>query len=274
MSIKAGFLGYAIVDGIIIRCNDFSLNPKQDVLFYDHIVGLRDSIPSSIFSGKGDIGNLNIQRKVMRPGVKICQGGINYPMIESDPLYMLAKTADDFDLSFNYSCNSIKRTFINCKVNNYNFTITSGDFATVSVDIIAQTVSESESGADLYNDEIKMITWDSFSISTPVIDSFINSFSLTINNNCNPVYTAGANNVLNLNPLGIRVGMQEISGTISYYSDCAPLAGVGEPTTIQIASTGISEELNVVFKPQEINGSIGPMICPLNFVGINYALGE
>ncbi len=273
MSINAGFLGLAEVNGSKLRCNDFSMNPRQDALFYDHIIGLRDNIPSTLFGGKGDANQLNKQKVMWRPSVKICQGGIGYPLIETDPLFELAKKGNSFNLTFAYDCESA-RTFIDCVVNTYTFSVTAGDIATITADIMARTVTES-GPLGIYDAESKMVTWDDFDIITKGgADAEIQSMTFTVNNNCKPVYTAGANNILNLNPLAIRVGMQEVSGSISYYGKGADLVSIGGEGTITLSSTEFNVDLNVLFKPQERASSIGPVIAPLLFVGRDYALGE
>jgi len=274
MSVNAGFLGLASVNGTLLRCQDFSMNPRQDALFYDHIIGLRDNIPGSLFGSKGDVGALNPQKIIWRPSVKICQGGISYPLIETDPLFELAKLGGPlFNLTFAYDCESA-RTFTDCVVNTYTFSVTAGDIATITADIMARTVNEA-GPLGRYDVESKIVTWDDFDITTEGgAGAEIQSMTFTVNNNCKPVYTAGANNILNLDPLAIRVGMQEVSGSISYYGKGADLVSIGGEGTITLSSTEFNVNLNVLFKPQERSSSIGPVIAPLSFVGRDYALGE
>jgi hypothetical protein len=275
MSINSGFLGLAEVNGSKLRCRDFSMNPRQDALFYDHIIGLRDNIPSTLFSGKGDVGELNPQKVIWRPSVKICQGGIGYPLIGADPLFQLAKTGTSFPLTFAYDCESA-RTFTGCVVNTYSFSITAGDIASITADIMAITVEDAEP-LGRYDMEEKIVTWDDFDvIATGGPNAEIQSMTFTVNNNCKPIYTAGANQVgaSNLNPLTIRVGMQEVSGSISYYGKGANLLSIGGDGIITISSTMFNVDLNVLFKPQERAASIGPVISQLSFVGRDYALGE
>ena len=80
--IKPGYLGILDLNGQKIRCTAFNVVPRQEPLFYDHIIGLRDSIPSTVFDDKQDDGSLNAQKKFWRPSVKIYQGGISYPMTQ------------------------------------------------------------------------------------------------------------------------------------------------------------------------------------------------
>jgi hypothetical protein len=279
-NINPGFLGIADIGTKRIRCNDFNVNLKQEALFYDHTIGLRDNIPTYLFEGKGDTGQLNPQKIIWRPGVKICQGGIGFYMDEDNvsTLFDEAKRGSDFDMSFTYTCNDIKRNFYGCKVNNYTFSVTASDIATVSADIMAMDMEDS-TGIDLYTEERKIVTWDDIKVIVDGVgDIPIQSITFSVNNNCMPIYTAGANNDNSLSPLKIRVGMQEITGTISYYNKGDSLKffeDVISPSTINITSSdGYSVNLNVIFKPQERAGSVSAVISPLAFVGVDFALGE
>ena len=96
-------MGLCVIDGLKIRVSDFSVNVKQEVQFYDHIIGLRDSLPSGLDT-KGDAGKLNVQKTFWRPGVKICSGGISFPATVKNlkKTFDLVKAGDDFELKFTY----------------------------------------------------------------------------------------------------------------------------------------------------------------------------
>lgn len=274
-SIKAGYLGIASIDGTMVRCQDFSMNPKQEPKFYDHIFGLRDAAQASLFGGKGDIGALNPQKILWRPGVKIYQGGMSFPLTEriGTLFFDLARTGNDFNLEFAYDCES-GRLFEGCKVNSYTFTVTAGDLATVNVDIIGMKASPT--GGLSYDVDEKLLTWDDFQIASASLDTSIQSLTLNVNNNCKPVYTAGGNAELKLNPIRIRVGMQEVTGSIAIYNKGAPLRfmeDIAESTPLTITSSSGERSLNVIFKPQERSASIGPVISQLSFVGVDHAMG-
>jgi hypothetical protein len=301
--IKAGFIGLAKVDGTYVRCTDFSINPRQTAQFYDHIIGLRDTIPKTIFEGKGDEDTIKPQKKIWRPSVKIYQGQIGYPLtlfkspllthgtllmhakIKS-PLLTHAKKGTDFDINFAYTCKDIIRKFTGCKVNQYTFSITAGDFAKISADIMAvsgedMAVSgEDSNNQSRYTEVEKLITWDDVTIKIDnVWADCMRSFTFTVNNNCKPIYTAGKNNDGDkLNPAVIRVGMQEVTGSISYYNkgeDLSFMEDIDSVKKISISmSDGFDVDLNVIFQPQERTSAIGPIISNLPFVGVDYAMGE
>lgn len=278
-TIKPGYMGIATIAGVNLRCNDFSMQAIQSPLFYDHVFGLRDSGGGSLYAGKSDTGVINTQKRIMRPSVKIYQGGISYPItdLSGDPLFQYAKTGDDFDVDFQYTC-GINRTFGLCKINTYTFTATGGDLCQVSADIIGITGSDGDSD-DRYDAEEKLLTWDDIMVAVDTGGSSdpINAITFTVNNNCKPIYTAGGNVAFSLEPVKLRVGMQEVSGSISYYNkgaDLLFLEGIESSSGINISGDGINMDLNVVFKPQERSSSIGPIISSLPFVGVDKALGE
>jgi hypothetical protein len=266
MSIKAGFLGYAIVDGTTIRINDSSLNLHREPLFFDHIVGLRDNIPSGIFGDKGDSGELNRQKIIYRKSNIKIQGSISYPLIQDDPLFDLAKTGDSFNIRIVYGCN-VGRSFSDCVVNTYNISVNAGDFASVTADIWAIEANDDDSWSK-QTDETKIITWDNFTISE--YDK-ISGFSLDINNNCSFIYTASS--IGDGTPLKIRVGMQEVTGNFSIYNRAGDLSLSGEKT-INISCDALSMNLKCLLRPSEMQASLGPVVSSIPFVGVDRALGE
>lgn len=295
--INVGYTGFIELDGKKIRCLDFSVNPVQEPLFYDHIIGLRDSTPSSIFGAKGDNAKLNAQRSIWRAGVKTYQGAITFPLTSliGSPFFEYAKTGDSFDLEFTYTCNvsePTKRKFSGCKVNTYSFSISAGDIASVTVNIMAESCEDDTDppptsssiltifGGSVthYTDVEKIVTWDDVNISSTIIGSKpIQGFTVNINNACKPIYTAGSNFGLSLDPFKLRVGMQMVDGSIALYNKGNALTFMEDITnasTITVSTTdGFNMELTVIFRPQERTGSISSIISSLPFVGVDKALG-
>ena len=282
--LNAGFLGYAEIDATtIIRCSEFSVNPRQEVLFYDHVIGLRDSVPDplNIYEGKDDVGALNPQKIIYRPGVKIYQGSLAFPATETSMVAMfdLARNGNDFEMVFKHTC-GISRHLYGCKVNNYSFSVASGDIVNINVDIMAVEGEDTEV-TTLNTTEEKFITWDTVRVDCSFIENGnISSVDFSVNNNCMPIYTAGANrgaggNQL-LSPYVIRVGMQEVSGSVGYYNKGGNLSFVENdtPQTLLIEAGTWSRTLNILVKPIDRNASLGPIISALPFVGCGFALGE
>jgi hypothetical protein len=281
MALKAGFLGLCEIDGLKVRVTDFNVNVRQEVQFYEHIVGLRDSIPSGLFP-KRDDGSLNEQRTFWRPGVKICAGSISFPAtIENlEKTFDLVKRGDDFTLKFNYTCNDVERTFEYCKINSFVFTATAGDIPTIQIDIMGRHIAES-TGSNLWDDSQKLLTWDRVKI-TSISKDPAQMFTFNVNNNCLPIYTAGANDKSDLFPKKIRVGMQHVTGTIVYYVKGKPYEDLDKNTKSKILKIKIEdkcvrkrfdETLCVVYRPIERASNIGALLHTLPFVGVGKALG-
>jgi hypothetical protein len=280
MSLKSGYMGLCILDGLKIRVNDFSVNVKQEVEFYDHIIGLRDSLPSGL-NTKGDTGRLNVQKTFWRPGVKICTGNISFPATTKNlqKTFDLVKTGDDFELIFTYSCNDVRRTFKFCKISSFNFTVTAGDHAVIQLSIMARDMTEGTGSSRLTSPE-KLLTWDQIGI-TSISSHKIQMFSFVVNNPCIPIYTAGTNSSNDLFPKKIRVGMQSVTGSIVYYIKGISYTDLDKDTGINTINIKISdkcsvtfnESLCVVYKPIERGSNIGALLHTLPFVGIGKALG-
>ena len=271
--IKQGYMGFLSKGSDKVRCTSFSIQPVQNALFYDHTKGLRDGSVNNIFDQKSEQGAINSQKIFMRPGVKIYQGNISFPATEnsSSVFFDEAKYGGSFDnLTFRYTC-GIARKMDRCRVNGYTFNAVAGDLVNISVDIIAASMEDVTSD-DIYDLEEKLITWDD--ISTSLGDS-INGISFSVNNNCSPIYTAGNNAENGLNPYKIRVGMQEVTGFISYYNKGVDLSFLesSDKESLSISMDDFSVNLNVVFRPQEREGSVGPIISSRPFVGVERALG-
>jgi hypothetical protein len=287
MAIKGGYMGLCEVDGLEIRVSSFSVNVKQEVQFYDHIIGLRDSAPFGLFS-KGDSGNLNVQKYFWRPGVKIVSGSFSFPATTEalQKTFDLVKTGDDFTLKFSYACDDVKRVFEFCKVNSFSFSVSAGEIATVQVDVMGRAIEEEIGVSPRYRDPEKLLTWDAINLTTISTDP-IQLFNFTVNNSCMPIYTAGSNNSGDLLfPKEIRVGMQQLTGSLVYYVKGVDYEGLDQFSADEIIKIEISdkcvnlleptfsEELCVIYKPVERAGSTGALLHTLPFVGVGRALGE
>lgn len=296
MAILPGFVGYADINSTYVRCNDFSVNLKQEPLFYDHMVGLRDGwsvgVPT-IYDIKGDNGDqvvgglYNKQKILWRPGVKISQGGFTFPWTDgmlddgggTPVLWEEARGAKEFDMNFYYSCD-MARKFTGCRINTYSFKVSAGDIVSSTADIMAIHMEDLDaSSIGQITTSNKILTWDSVAVTCPdIIDSSTSIVSLefNINNSLMPIYTAG-NNADVTNPLEakeIRAGMQSLTGSLSLYNtnNINYLEPIIAPKTItvDIAEGLFSFNLTVIFNPMTQTSSIGPVIRTMQFTGIDY----
>lgn len=275
--VTPGYMGYAGIGSYKVRCTDFNVKLKQDILFYDHIIGLRDSIPTDIFDSKGDVGAFNEQKIFWRPGTKIVEGSVNFPMTSdsSNAFFEEAYSGNDFDVDLYYSCD-VGYSFTGCKVNTYSWSATSGEAVNVSIGVIGKGV-ESIGSPVIYNKPEKIITWDAVKISGTGGDDGLVSFEFSINNNCIPIYTSGTNNDTTnpLLPHAIRVGMQSVTGSISFYDDALLENIFAEEATardITISAGTFSAKLKVLYLYPERQGQVSAYIKTVAFVGIENAV--
>jgi len=297
--IQAGYTGIATIDGSAIRCSEFNVNATQTVEFYNHIVGLNDSLPATGDGTKGEVvGTIQTQRRIWRPSTINIGGGIGYPATTSSSgssnistLFTHAKFGTFFDIDFQYYCDPPTgrkaRTFTDCRINSFTFSVTAGDILNIGSDVLCKKVVDSDIGsATVFTTEEKFITWDKVLITltdtdseTGITDEIIRGFELNINNNATPIYTADpfaspADN--DLLPFDIRIGTQEVSGSLSLYlkqGNDAITTTLVSPQTLTVSAEGFTTDISVVFETREIPGNIGPVLTTIPFVGVDKAFG-
>lgn len=278
---QPGYIGIVDIDGQKVRCTNANMQISQAAEFYDHIVGLRDSITGYALSTKGDVGNINYQKYIWRPGVRIVNGDTAFPVTESmfQKVWGLTRTGDLFDTVQDLTC-GIRRTANNCRVSSFNFTATAGDVAQASVSFVAPDVIEQVAGSSMqqvasysapdFTTAQKLITWDAVEVTTDVATDAVSSFDFTVSNDTIPIYTSGQ-----LIPKKIRVGMQEVTGTMSFYNrdrELEFLSDLSVPHPIRLKVGNVNVQLNVIFEPLQREGATGPLTFGLGFVGVGKAM--
>lgn len=213
--LRAGYTG-VLLSPTLAPVTSFNANIGQEVLFYDHIYGLKDG-GSGLFGGKGPNGSDSGKRRFWRPGPYAPTATINMPVTEASGSAFLdqAQSGDDFDTSFAFSCEGPSVTIYSCKVNTFSITATAGDIVTINASVMG--INAASSGSPAQAPETRVVTWDEIGFYGPSGDIY--SFTLNINNNCSYVYTLGANNARNMRPAVIRCGMQHVTGSFSVYGD-------------------------------------------------------
>jgi len=267
-----GYLGIARVGGTIFRCTDCNINMQQEALFYDHVIGLRDTIPTTSQT-KGETDVVNLQKTIWRPSTKIVGGSLAFPATENNigSFFEFAKRGRSFNLTFQYHTGE-GREFESCKVSSWSLSCTAGDICNVSVEVMGVGLEDSTVG--LYTNAEKLITWDKVDL-TPAISSHpIQAFNININNPLIPIYTSTSNSEKDLWPLEIRVGMQEVSGTISFWGRVDDYYDIQGPYTMTLTILGFSTPITVLFQPVQPQGSVNPIITTIPFVGIDRPFGS
>jgi hypothetical protein len=288
--LKSGFMGIADVGGTKIRCSSFSINPSQDVLFYNHVIGLRDTVPSNSSTkhvlSESSI-NVNTQRRIWRPSPITISGGIGFPATETSlkSLFNLARYAQYFDTTFVYYCNKFDigketRLFKDCRVGDFSFAVKAGDIVNLSSTISAKKIEASQGKFRGYTKAEKIITWDKSLITITnapfnMSNFIIEGFDFKINNNLQTIHVANAVGTAypdSLLPFDIRVGMQEVSGDLTVYMQQGlEFISFDEtaPTKITINLPNLVINMSVVFQSNQMDGVVGPIITKLPFVGVD-----
>jgi hypothetical protein len=285
--LRNGYRGLCSIDGLFTRVSSFDVNVKQGVEFYDHTFGLSDNFtaatPSSPSGAKGELlPSINVQKYFWRPGVKMTSGGISlFPSVAVlSKLFDLAKYGKKFDITVWYT-HSVGRRIKNCKLNSFQFNIQSGNVLDLNLDIMAEESKEFFGDPPHYTVVEKLIPWAAIEIKTKHINLPIASFNFNVENSCIPIYTAGS-----LDPKKIRNGMQNLTGSVSYYwngknPSLSPtiLDEKTGPSEISIkigdgkCGGSFSATLCVVYTPILMKSSTEVVSQLLSFNGVGYALG-
>ena len=271
-------MGYAEIGTSKIRCDGFNMDVEQQPEFYDHIYGLRD-IPvgsgNNLAKKDGD-SSTALQQFLYRPGVKIVNGNISFPLDESniDTFFDKAKTGDDFGFSFFYNCEDIEREFNNCRVSSYSLSCAAGDVVKVSAGITGISASEPTQTYARYMTIKKLVTWDEVSLTVQNVNTqAVSNFTLNIENPIIPIYTSGNNVTTSLNALKTRVGIQKVTGSITTMNRGASFLSIQTPSTISlsIAGTSFFNQMDVILFPVKRTANVGPISSVINFTAVGRA---
>lgn len=281
-NIPAGFTGYAKIGSNTLIIESGSLQAQQNVLFYDHIYGVTDVKGSD--GGNGDFfsykkdgieqGQYNVKQKFLyRPGPKLYKGTISGPITEDIDVTLFddAVFARYIDVEIGLTCDGDASYYGSARINQFTITATAGDIVKFSADIIAIT-HQTKTYQAQERTETKLATWDTASLDGSGI-SAIQSFSITINNNIKPIYTAGINLDFDMEAVELRAGIQEVTGNISAYMYDGliekPVHTIEEPVELTLSIPGFEQTINAIILPHTAAASVGPVIVTYPIVGIS-----
>lgn len=292
-----GYMGIVkITEGITsatMRCSSTSINVTQEIESYDHVIGINDTVPTTKATKGEAIGTIQTQKILLRPSVIAISGGLSFPTTENQTkfIFELAKYGKEFEVEINYLYSatgnvSKGRKFKKCRVNTMGLQLAGGEVGNMDLNIMAQSWEDCHE--TIYDTSKRLANWatnTSFTLggisitdgSPPIIESF----DLQINNNANAVYrNQGGDNVTNANlyPFEIRLGKQEVSGSVGVYLyaneslDCE--TGAMTQQTISFSFDNIAAQtINVLWKRRQIDAVVGPVMTSLQFMGVEKAFG-
>lgn len=285
VNVHMTYMGSCSLAGNNVLCTSMSASLEQKVQFYDHIVGVQDKInsgsagsattkgPSPTAAGGG--GSVLVQKKTYRYTPALAKARMECPIMgdnsgsdEFKDILNKAISGEDVEavLTF-WKSGASKISVKKAKITTFTLSLKAGDVATFSCELVGAEY-KSETGSSSPIDCTKLVTWDKCSVSGDV-SAQISSLDLTISNPPVPIYTAqwsDANDASGgLMPQKIRLGVQEVSGTLSLLENVS-LSGPGE---LKFNVNGIQKTIKVVFLPPTDQANSGQYIQTINFVGAN-----
>ena len=277
MSFMNGFCGQAIVNGEKIACTDAAFMWKQPLLFYDHTFGLLDA------GGKG------ISRYFVRPGTRIIEGTINFPLAGAGSgLFDHVKSAGPVDVSIEYNTEK-SGEFAGCRLDNYSLSVSAGGLVEIAAGFIGDGHgygSGGRGGRGIGAEEApsprssvssgcwpgpNLVSWSEVEIDvgSSGAGGDIQGFDLQVSNNCNPIYVEPGGPGDILDPREIRVGVQVVSGSISFYGVNIGKYWADEETTrVGFSAGGLDIQIIAMFEPVNNMGIPGAVVSTMPFVGV------
>lgn len=285
-TIRMGYMGSCSLGGTSVLCTNMSASLDQKVQFFDHIVGLQDTLtiaeetgavtkgPTAEEGGEDPVASA-IQKKTYRylPALARAsisgyvtgdcdEGSVNFEAILDKAI---SGAEVDAVLTF-WKTNARQVTISKARITSFTINLKAGDLVTFSCELTGAGYSSSITGASTAIDCTKIVNWSQCAIGGSVT-SALQGFDLTITNPPVPIYTAQwtpmSGSGRGLMPQKIRLGVQEVTGVLSMIEP-QDLSGTG---TVQFEINGVKKLLNVVFLPPSDQGTSGPYIQTINFVG-------
>ena len=285
-----GSCSFGIVDSdgnpvgskITYLCSNMSSSLDQKVLFFDHIVGLRDTISMSATltsnvagskKGEADAATHNTQKKVYRYSPAIAKASFSGPIPADnfDKIFDAAIQGDTVETEMVFWKDNAPSVRVGkAKIDNFSIDIKAGGVVTFSVSLTGAEYELTENSTSQAADCQKLLTWDVCSVDASPITSDAESFQMTINNPVIPIYTtkwSSDDASGGMMPQKIRIGMQEVSGSIGVYgADTIHVTTTGD---ITVTLNNLLKKIKAAFVQPKDNASGGPYVRTIMFTGVN-----
>jgi hypothetical protein len=284
------YSGSCTINDVQVWCRDISVDMGSKPTFYDHSVGLVESIRGIVKPGR-TIPGTRIQKKFFRYSPLLPKVSISGSLTLSNAVYLLNLARSGGALVQNgVLAGSVVRatlwdeglTYVlnNAYISSFSFDIRAGDIASFSAEFVGTNFNRTESDVSVKAQQLdKFLTWDavalevtgtfgvggaSGAISPSGFKDFssVSGFSLSVNNPIVPIYTA---NTPQMYPRELRIGMQDTTGNISCYGPNGFLQGEGD---IALFFNKVKRyTFHVVFEPpSDKASSSSAYISTTNFV--------
>ena len=281
MSIRSPYLGHLEVNGMTIPVTSMGSNVEGSVLFYDPVVGIRDTCVSTGTKGDGgdrNWGTTQHQRRIFRYSPQIGKVKFGGPVFtrgglptEFLTLLTCAANATTMSGSTAFWYGGDGHDFDNGFITSFGLNVNAGGSASYTCDITCKNMTPRIGSSNNPPDCSKIVTWDTCGVTSSQLTTLdIEGLSLNIANPATPIYTAYNNNPSgDLFPADLRLGIQDVSGTVSIYGFKNFLQANAD--NLQVTIAGASFSLYVTYAPSttDVTAGTAPVICSVPFHGAN-----
>lgn len=301
--IHMGYMGYADINGTVMKITGSSLNPVQNI-------NAPMLVQGSYLRKAWNYGPVEVGGNVTGPAGQqtfesLWELGEERNSSKSD---RLAEESITVDLQYvqstaTGSTTDNRRRFTGCSINTMTISVTAGDVATFTIEFFGGSNdwgASSSFGVDVDSGGTpgaviceRLITWDQCLATIPgsmnMAQETLESWDVTLNNNLSRIYSLGQDNYF---PIQILAGIKEVNGTFGVYAPNAPLDPQGtapyfgadqygdyvgdvSASTIQFAVGGVdlfpTSSISIVTARTEAAATTGPAIYTVRWEGVcNY----
>lgn len=281
-NIRLGLTGGLNFNGTLVPCSNLDAFVETGVEYYDHTVGLLDTIPVgfSEYKGVGTDAD-HAQKLAFRFSPEVPRGTASGPVTTGAGFNDILDAALNFTklsyINFHYADSLGSFKLINAYVENLDFSVQAGDVLSFNASFLALDFEDLAGDIGEFACS-KIVTWDQVNVTSALGDEDLYSIDVSINNAPQIIHTAGNSSLL---PSVIRPGMQEVKGTIgTYNTDRVDKWGGGSGKTapaidtieIEIPSENgstLTIDIEAVYEPGKAQINPGTFVSVVPFRGVS-----
>ncbi len=273
-TINQGYMGWATVFGAKTRFSTADIAVRQTPEIPDLVMGDWDH-------DAWHYGPIAIDGSMSGPVTERFVGGAGSiwesATKRSEPCGTLASGSGNIDL--NYYCGPgggrNQRLFKACLIDSMSFSCTAGDVANFSINFIgAEDDHPWGNYGGRYQEPEKIVTWDAIKLSGDAIDTGVQSFEFTINNNIEVVYAMHED--ANFFPFALVPGLRTLTGSLSIFNipsgdfgaDSYYLYDANTPHSLEVDIAGTAFTIPCAFHRIEPQSAVGPIVTTVGFTSV------